>query len=68
MSNQTDPKEINAVVGKLLEFLGEQTATSMEVQRAALSTTAELLDQTMMANQTAEMKQNARTFWQRRNK
>lgn len=68
MSTQVDPKEINAVVSKLLDFLEQQTATSMEVQRAALATTAELLDQTMMANQTAEMKQSARTFWQRRNK
>lgn len=68
MSTATDPLEVNAVATSLLKFLSENAAISLEIQAAALRTAAETIDQANSANNSAEMKQSVRNFWQKRNK
>lgn len=61
-----DPHEIHAVAAKILEFLEKDTATSLEVQAAALRVASETLVQTIGVNNTNEFKHEARNFWRRK--
>jgi hypothetical protein len=65
---QVDPTEVHAVVGTMLGFLAEATATRPEVQAAALRATANLLDETMNANSAVSSREAMRDFWRRRMK
>ena len=65
---QVDPKEVNAVVGTMIDFLAAATATRPEVQIAALRATANLMEETMSANNTVFSRESMRDFWRRRNK
>lgn len=61
-----DPSEVHAVTGKVLAFLAEDTATSLELQIAALNTAAETLQQTVSINNGQEFKNEARNFWRKK--
>lgn len=61
-----DPMEVHAVAAKLLEFLSADTATSLEVQRAALNVASATLLETISINTGNDMKNEARNFWRKR--
>lgn len=65
-SNSTDPREIHAVAGKLLDFLSEQTSVSLELQIAALQVAATNLNETVRVNNAQAMQAEARNFWRKR--
>lgn len=65
MDPQVDPKEVHAVVGTMLGFLEEATATRPEVQVAALRATANLMEETMSANNAVFSRESMRDFWRR---
>ena len=67
-TTQTDPLEVNAIATSVLKFMSENSAVSLEIQAAALRAAAETIDQAMVANNSAQMKQSMGMFWQRRNK
>lgn len=67
-STSTDPLEVAAIASAVLTHLAETCAVSLEVQSASLRAAAEMIDQSMLANNAADTRRNMRTFWNRKNK
>jgi hypothetical protein len=65
---QVDVKEVHAVVGTMLDFLENATATRPEVQVAALRATANLMEETMSATNSVSMKEMVKDFWRRKSR
>lgn len=63
-----DPKEVHAVVGKMIDFLAEVTATRPEVQIAALLATAKLMEETIGASNAVFSREAMRDFWRKRSR
>lgn len=66
MGKPTDPLEVHAVAGKIITFLAEDTAVSLEVQSAALDVASETLRQTIVVNNSNDFKNEARNFWRKK--
>ncbi len=54
--NDTDPKEVHAIVGKILELVGEHVSCSDEILVAALKVTAITIEETRAAQFAAKLR------------
>lgn len=67
MSNtSTDPREVHALAGKILEFLSSDTAASLELQTGALQIAASALQEAVRINSAQNMQNEVRNFWRKR--
>lgn len=62
----TGPRDIQAVTLKIIDFLETDTASSLEVQIAALRVASTLLEETISVNSRNDMKNEVRNFWRRK--